>query len=113
MNSKLLKYVSIEMIKASKAFEAENYDQAFNHLERAHILSQRYTKAHLMTHWWMLKIGCKRGNIKEVIGQFFRLFAALIFSKVWVPRGNTGGTSAFNVMDIPDDLSKILAKYGS
>jgi Protein of unknown function (DUF3703) len=38
------------------------------------------------------------------------MFAALIFSKLWVPLGNTGGAnvSALKPMPIPDDLKQVL-----
>lgn len=113
MHKKLAKYFSIEMLKANKAFDDKHYELAFSHLERAHILAQKYTKAHVATHWWMFKIGVKRSNIKEVLGQSLRIVSALLFSKIWVPKGNTGGTnvSAFKAMAIPEDLAKILEKY--
>lgn len=113
MHKKLAKYFSIEMLKASTAYQDGAFDVAFSHLERAHILGQKYTKAHLITHWWMLKMAVKQKRITAVLGQTFRMLTALIFSKLWVPVGNTGGTnvSAFKKMTVPDDLAKILAKY--
>ncbi|MGJ8693194.1 MAG: DUF3703 domain-containing protein [Thalassotalea sp.] len=113
MSKRLKKYLSIEMLKAKTAIDNNDYVLAFHHLERAHILSQNYTLAHCTVHWWMCKLGYKQRAIKEVFGQLSRLLGALVFSKLWVPTGNTGGTnvSAFKSMPIPDDLAKILTKY--
>ena len=85
-------------------------DAAFGHLERAHVLSQRYALAHAGVHLRMWRIGWKRGDMREVLGQSTRTLAALIFSRVWVPAGNTGGAnvSAFLAMPVPADLRAAL-----
>ena len=38
--------------------------------------------------------------------------ASIVFSRIWVPLGNTGGTnvSPFKPMPIPDDLKRFLSK---
>ena len=113
MHKKLAKYYSIEILKASTAYNDGAFELAFSHLERAHILGQKNTKAHLLSHWWMFKIAVKQQKFTAMLGQALRMLAALVFSKLWVPVGNTGGTnvSAFKTMPLPDDLAKILAKY--
>ncbi len=60
----------------------------------------------------MFKIAVKQQKFTAMLGQALRMLAALVFSKLWVPVGNTGGTnvSAFKTMPLPDDLAKILAK---
>lgn len=85
---------------------------AFHHLERAHILGQRSTRAHVRVHWEMLRIGRLRGDRREVIGQIFRLIAAALFSRIWVPEGNTGGANvnAFRTMPISPDLLRLLKR---
>ena len=85
-------------------------DAAFAHLERAHILSQRYAFVHAGVHLRMWRLGWQRRDAREVLGQSTRIVAALIFSKLWVPRGNTGGAnvSALKPMPLPDDLRAIL-----
>jgi hypothetical protein len=85
-------------------------DRAFHHLERAHILSQRRTWLHMRSHLGMLRIGWQRGSMTEVIGQLLRLPAALLFSRIWVPVGNSGGSnvSALRRMPVPADLQRIL-----
>jgi len=93
-----------------------DHNRAFYHLERAHILGQAYFTPHFRTHWKMLAWGMKQGQLKEVLGQILRLiavFPARVFG--WIPVGNTGGAnvSAFQKMEISEDLQKILqdARY--
>lgn len=85
-------------------------DEAFRHLERAHILSQRHTVAHVRAHAAMLRIGWLRRDAREVLGQLLRIAAAALFSRIWVPEGNTGGAgvSATKPMPVPDDLRALL-----
>jgi len=86
------------------------FEAAFAHLERAHILGQRYTWPHLQSHAAMWLVGWKRRDTRELLGQLPRLLAALVFSRIWVPAGNTGGSnvSALKPMPIPADLRQIL-----
>lgn len=85
-------------------------EAAFTHLERAHILSQRFAFAHAATHVRMLRLGWERRDGREVRGQVSRALAALVFSRIWVPRGNTGRArvSAFTPMSVPEDLARLL-----
>lgn len=100
----------VEWDAAEVACRAGDLDLAFLHLERAHVLTQRLTWLHIRTHAGMLRIGWLRRDMREIIGQATRVVAALLFSRIWVPEGNTGGAhvSAFEPMPIPDDLSAIL-----
>ncbi len=84
--------------------------RAFVHLERAHILAQRHTAWHVRVHLRMLGHGWRCRDVREIIGQSFRIVAALLFSRIWVPAGNTGGAnvSAFRPMPIPTDLQPFL-----
>ena len=83
---------------------------AFARFERAHILGQRKTRMHIRAHVAMLKLGWRRRDQREVIGQLSRIVAAALFSRIWIPEGNTGGAnvSALKPMPIPDDLKRIL-----
>ena len=58
----------------------------------------------------MLRVGWSRRDFREVVGQVPRIIAATLFSRIWVPVGNTGGTnvSAMRPMPIPADLRAIL-----
>lgn len=99
-----------ELQLAANARAINELDLAFQHYERAHILSQKYTFPHIKSHLGMLQIGWLRKDRREIFGQCVRVFAALIFSRIWVPIGNTGGAnvSALKPMPIPDDLKHLL-----
>jgi len=99
-----------ELSAASRAPAGGDAAAAFHHLERAHILSQRHTLAHVHVHWRMLRLGASVGDWREVLGQASRIVAAAIFSRIWVPIGNTGraNVSALKPMPVPDDLRAIL-----
>ncbi|MBL8308804.1 MAG: DUF3703 domain-containing protein [Burkholderiales bacterium] len=88
--------------------------RAVYHLERAHILGQRYFWAHAISHVWMLRIAWRRNDQREVFGQVTRLVATIpgyIFG--WVPVGNTGGAnvSPIQPMPIPSDLLPYFVGY--
>lgn len=89
---------------------ASNYQVAYCWLERAHILTQRMPLAHAKSHWLMLKLGVLTKDWREVVGQLPRIVAALLFSRIWVPVGNTGRAriSAFSVMPLSTDLEELL-----
>jgi hypothetical protein len=96
-------------MRAAKA--APDFERAWSHLERAHILSQPLAGAHVRTHGAMLVAAVRRREGKEVLGQLFRLAVAGPGSLTGrYPVGNTGGAdvSAFAPMPIPDDLRAIL-----
>lgn len=99
-----------ELRQAAAAEAAGDATQAFRHLERAHVLSQRATGAHVRVHLRMLGWGWRRRDAREVAGQAMRTLAAALFSRIWVPVGNTGGArvSALQPMPLPDDLRALL-----
>ena len=70
---------------------AGDLEAAFRNFERAHILGQRSTGAHVRAHLAMLHVGWSRRDAREIVGQMSRVLAALLLSRVWVPLGNTGG----------------------
>jgi hypothetical protein len=110
MNSALRTAYEAELSAANTAKGGGSVEVAFHHLERAHILSQRYTLAHVHVHWLMLRLGASVGAWREVIGQSKRIVAATVFSRIWVPIGNTGRAhvSAIKPMAVPDDLRSLL-----
>jgi len=110
MSFELRRRLQKEWEQADCCCEQQQWTLAFHHLERAHILSQRYPFWHARVHIYMLKVGWRQGSVREVLGQSMRTVAALLFSYIWVPAGNTGGAnvSAFKPMPIPDDLGEIL-----
>jgi hypothetical protein len=59
----------------------------------------------------MLRIGWRRRDIREIVGQLLRIPGGAIGSALGrVPRGNTGGSriSAFRELPIPPDLNELL-----
>lgn len=103
-----------EMARASAARKRGASDLEMNHLERAHIIGQRYFFAHLSTHMRMLRLGMQRSDLREVRGQFARLLAVLpgyVFG--WVPVGNPGSArvSPVKPMPLPEDLKVHFEHY--
>ena len=87
-------------------------NQAFYYFERAHILGQRFVLPHTQSHWWMLRVGWRKRDFREIIGQVTRIIASLIASRIWVPIGNTGGANVhpLRTMKVPEDLAEILKR---
>jgi hypothetical protein len=100
----------LEMVQSRAARAQGEFELAFAHLERAHILGQRHTFPHLRTHWAMLLLGWQRRDARELLGQLPRLLAAAVFSRIWVPIGNTGGANvpALRPMPVPPELQALL-----
>lgn len=99
-----------EVARAREALDASDFETCFRHLERAHVLSQRMTARHTCVHALMLVAGWRRGDWREVVGQVPRMLASVLFSRLWVPRGNSGRArvSAFKPMPVPDDLRHLV-----
>lgn len=86
-------------------------DEAFAHLERAHVLGQRYIVPHVRAHWLMLRIGVSRRSVAEVMGQAARIVLGALGSAIGVvPTGNTGGTnvSMFRRLPIDPQIENVL-----
>jgi len=99
-----------DVLLARQALQCRDYDTCFVHLERAHVLSQRKTFRHTYVHGLMLVAGMRRRDFREVIGQVPRMLASVLFSRLWVPRGNTGRArvSALKQMPVPEDLRHLI-----
>lgn len=100
-----------EMQCAKRALANDRLDDAFAHLERAHVLGQWYVKPHVASHLCMLRVGWRRRDLREILGQLIRIPGGMIGSAIGrVPRGNTGGAdvSAFRPLPIPADLKDLL-----
>lgn len=99
-----------EVERADQALQRGDFETAFWHLERAHVLAQRTTRRHAYIHWRMLAAGLRRGDMREVVGQVPRIVTSILFSRLWVPRGNSGRAriSAFEPMPVPDDLRHLV-----
>jgi hypothetical protein len=114
VSDRLLDAFSRELRRGAEFAAGGDLDEAFRHFERAHVLGQRRTLLHLRAHRALLGIGVARRDVREIAGQLSRMLAALLFSRIWVPLGNTGGAnvSAFARLPVPADLQAILDDDG-
>ena len=99
-----------EMSAAQDCISTGDIDSGFGHLERAHVIGQKYVVPHVRSHWAMLKLEWRRGQPVAVVGQAVRIVLGGIGSAVGVlPDGNTGGSnvSMFKRMPVRDDLKKL------
>ena len=110
MNQLVSAAYATEISLARTAFENRDYSQSFYHLERAHILGQRTTLKHAYAHWLMFRAGLQQRDLKEILGQVPRMLASLLFSRIWVPLGNTGRSRvpAMKAMPVPNDLRHLF-----
>ncbi|HSX71222.1 MAG TPA: DUF3703 domain-containing protein [Pseudomonas sp.] len=97
-------------VEAERALEQGEPAAALIWLERAHILGQRMPLRHARSHWLMLRAGWQLRDWREVVGQVPRIVAALLFSRLWVPPGNSGRArvNAFRPMPVGDELMRLL-----
>ena len=107
----LTEAIETEFSEARRKLTAGDAPNAFSHLERAHVLGQKHTLAHVRAHWAMLLYSRQYGSPRDVLGQVGRLFGAALFTWLWVPEGNTGGTNigAFERRPIPPELKNLIA----
>lgn len=113
MHAALEKRFRSEMAEAQRLLKGGSLDEAFAHLERAHVLGQRYIVPHVQTHWLMLRIGVSRRSIAEVMGQAARIVLGAFGSAIGVvPTGNTGGTniSMFRRLPIDPEIENVLVE---
>lgn len=100
-----------ELVTARRLVDCADFDGAFVHLERAHVIGQYHLIPHVRSHWAMLRIGIKRRSTTQVWGQTIRLVLGAIGSVVnVVPSGNTGGTniSMFQRLPIPPEIEDLF-----
>jgi len=103
-----------ELQAARENYLFENWLLAWRHLERAHILGQRWAIEHTEVHWRMLKFGIAIKDWKEIAGQLPLLVFGGVKSFVGkIPVGNTGGSNVPPLlpMEIPADLNNLLKPY--
>jgi len=97
-------YYEAELSKYKVEYTKGNLEKAWTHLERAHILGQKYPYAHTYVHWKMLQFGFKIKSGKEVLGQIPRLFFRGVKSFVGkIPVGNPGGADVPPLKPFPID----------
>ncbi|MFC4604355.1 DUF3703 domain-containing protein [Rhodococcus kronopolitis] len=95
------------------AADTHNSDSGrWEHLERAHILSQPYPWLHTRNHFAMLALALRQRDRRKALGRIVRVIVAAPGSALGrFPEGNTGRTAAglTTPMQVPDDLAQILA----
>lgn len=111
MQKRLYDAFDLELRLARKREADGDAASGWNHLERAHVLSQAYAVAHLRVHWLMFAFAWRRRDLRELLGQLPRLLLAAPGS--WTgraPLGNTGGSNVgiFTPMPVPTDLDKLI-----
>ena len=100
-----------EITLARGLMRRNEHDEAFVHLERAHVLGQQNAAAHVLSHWLMLRVAVHRREPAAILGQAARIVLGAVGSIVGsVPTGNTGGTniSMFKHLPIASELLKII-----
>ena len=100
-----------ELSMARELIREAKYEEAFRHLERAHVLGQAFVRWHVVAHWLMLKVALHRGEMSAALGQAIRIFLGAVGSAVGrVPVGNTGGSNVnmFRRMAIAPDLAAAM-----
>lgn len=103
------------MDKYRTEYSNKNLKSAWNHLERAHIIGQKYPSTHTFVHWKMLQFGIKIKSGKEIIGQIPRLIFGGVKSFVRrIPVGNLEGANIPPLKPFPieKELQDIFAKAG-
>jgi len=105
------KQIEIELSFADSLTASSDYNSAFYHLERAHVLGQASTVQHTRIHWRMFKLALKQRSPREIWGQIVRIVGASTKTPLGIyPNGNTGGSNVwfFKSMSIPNDLQAII-----
>ncbi|MBV6639634.1 MAG: DUF3703 domain-containing protein [Cyclobacteriaceae bacterium] len=111
----LKSYYEAELYTYREELSKGHYMSAWKHLERAHILGQRYPFAHSHVHWQMLVFGFRIKSAKEVLGQLPRLIFGGVKSFVGkVPVGNPGRANvpALKSFPIDEDLKAMFEQAG-
>ena len=111
MNDKLRQAFDAAMAESIALYEQGEFARAFQHLELAHVLGQKYVVPHIATHYRMLRIGVKMRSPAQVWGQLIRIVLGALGSAVGVvPVGNTGGTNVgmFRRMPVDDRVRELM-----
>jgi len=116
--SRIAPHVHAELDRAKMARAESRIDDEVSHLETAHVLGQESTYWHVYTHvamaWW----AWRQHDLREGLGQLFRIVGATTKTMFGlVPRGNTGGSnvSPFKSLPVRAELAALIkeAKRGT
>ncbi|WP_100611484.1 DUF3703 domain-containing protein [Confluentibacter lentus] len=112
---RLKPYYNAELEKYRIEYSKGNLKSAWSHLERAHIIGQKYPFSHTFVHWKMLQFGFKIKSGKEILGQIPRLIFGGVKSFIGkIPVGNPGGANVPPLKSFPieKELKDIFFKAG-
>ena len=115
MPDSLKLYYDIEISNYQLKMINSELSEAWNHLERAHVIGQAYPYQHSYARWKMLLFGIKIKSVREIIGQLPRLLVGGVKSFVGkIPVGNTGGADIPPLKSLPiqEDIQAIFEKSG-
>ena len=104
-------FLAAEYRLAANAIDEQNFDKAWHHLERAHVVAQDRLGPHCVSHWRMLRLAWRLRDWREVLGQLFRLALAPLGNLTGtLPVGNNGrsSVSAFAPMEISQELKDVM-----
>ncbi|TMB02051.1 MAG: DUF3703 domain-containing protein [Deltaproteobacteria bacterium] len=73
MNEAHVKALEREIALARDLMRSGKHDEAFVHLERAHVLGQEQVRPHVLAHWLMLKVAVRRRDPVAAFGQAARI----------------------------------------
>jgi len=96
-----------------EASAASSTEQAWLHLEAAHVVGQLHIKPHLQTHAHMLGLAWRTRDLPEAAGQVLRLaLVPLGHLSGRLPLGNPGRStvSAFEPLPVRPDLADLIAQ---
>lgn len=116
MPQALKPYYTRELSSYRQSLKDNDLKSAWKHLERAHIIGQRYPFQHSETHWKMFLLGCQMLDLKEIFGQLVRLlFGAPLSFINKIPLGNVGSTrtSMIKPQPLPVDIQRIFKEMES
>ncbi|WP_082132827.1 DUF3703 domain-containing protein [Pelagerythrobacter marensis] len=106
-------FLAEEYRRAAEASDKQNFEEAWHHLERAHVVAQDRLGPHCVSHWRMLELAWRTRDWRELLGQIFRLSLAPIGNITGrLPIGNSGrsNVSAFARMEIEPEISRVLGQ---
>ena len=99
-----------EMESAGQALRQQDFETAFRHLERAHVLGQAWNSPHARVHLGMMRWSLRRGDLSRLVRQTLILLSNPLATAL--VRGLVGA-SGQNVNPlrrgpVPSDLAEIL-----
>ncbi|MEQ3641006.1 MAG: DUF3703 domain-containing protein [Alteromonas sp.] len=105
--------VQAEIAMAAKKEANGDVAASFRHLETAHVLGQESTWWHVKAYILMFGWAFRQKDVKECLGQVFRIIGAATKTAIGlVPAGNTGGSniSPFKTLPIKAEIQHAILK---